>query len=94
MKVKSLANNQFCIVDNGTIALQSYDSLIVEIDNNTKIITVYPYWDYSRTTAKYRCAFMRDEGFDSMSSKAGFKKAMDAGFAANTNGTTYAVKMA
>jgi len=73
--------NQFVLTDskNQKVAFQSYSSIIVEIDDSNKTITVYPDWDYSRTTGKYRNQFMLDCGFDSLATKKGFEKALKAG---------------
>ena len=65
-KVNQLANNQFIITENnGNEIFQSYDSIIakkslwamgtgtedrIELDQN--------YWDYSKTTSKYRNKFL------------------------------------
>lgn len=50
--------NQFVIyTDEGTY-FQSYDSVIAFRDNNRKIILDSYYWDYSRTTSKYRNQFL------------------------------------
>jgi hypothetical protein len=50
--------NQFIIyTDEGTY-FQSYDSVIAFRDNNRKIILDSYYWDYSRTTSKYRNQFL------------------------------------
>lgn len=75
--------NQFLIndLDNCKITFQSYQSKIVEVDDANKTITVYSDWDYSRTTGKYRNQFMLDCGCDEMSTKKGFEKALEKGFA-------------
>jgi len=50
--------NQFVIyTDEGTY-FQSYDSVTAFRDNNRKIILDSYYWDYSRTTSKYRNQFL------------------------------------
>jgi len=52
--------NQFVIyTDEGTY-FQSYDSVIAFRDNNRKIILDSYYWNYSRTTSKYRNQFLRE----------------------------------
>ena len=58
--------NQFRIFGEGINIFQSYDSTIVEVDDNTKTIKVYPEWDYSRTTGKYRNQFMKLMGLFEM----------------------------
>ncbi len=56
-KVKQLANNQFIIINGGESVFQSYDSIIAR-----KIFDVVDldsvYWDYSKTTSKYRNQFL------------------------------------
>ena len=50
--------NQFTIRTNKGIYFQSYNSIIAFIDNNDKIFLDEYYWDYSRTTGKYRNQFL------------------------------------
>tara|TARA_B110000858_G_C17453303_1_gene315167 strand:+ start:93 stop:356 length:264 start_codon:yes stop_codon:yes gene_type:complete len=51
-------SNQFIIkTDNETI-FQSYKSIIAKIDNDNNITLDSHYWDYSRTTSKYRNMFL------------------------------------
>ena len=61
-KVKQLANNQFIITeDNGNEYFQSYDSIIVKKDyqDGTDFIHLdQKYWNYSKTTSKYRNQFL------------------------------------
>ena len=67
-KVKQLANNQFIINgkdenNNEVEWLQSYDSIIVRRCENEEVFSknVYldqKYWDYSKTTSKYRNKFL------------------------------------
>ena len=71
--------NQFIIEDGNKTTFQSYSSPIVEIDVENKTLTVYPHWDYSMTTGKYRNMFMDDYGFYYMSDKKGFEECMKAG---------------
>ena len=65
LKVKTLKNNQYVINDSDTekTMFQSYNSPVIEIDRNDLIITVYPDYDYSITTSKYRNEFLNNEGF-------------------------------
>ena len=66
MKVKNMTSNsgnevpnQFEIWDDaGNRFFQSYDSIIVKIDKRGEIILDEKYWDYSRTTSKYRNDFL------------------------------------
>ena len=71
--------NQFIIEQGAKTMFQSYNSPIVEIDIEEKMITVYPHWDYSVTTSKYRNQFMRENGFCDMADKKGFANAMKEG---------------
>jgi len=51
--------NQFIILDDaGNRFFQSYNSIIVKIGNNGKIYLDETYWDYSKTTGKYRNIFL------------------------------------
>jgi len=50
--------NQFIIHDKGDKYFQSYSSMICKIDKNGKISLDSQYWDYSRTTSKYRNMFL------------------------------------
>lgn len=50
--------NQFVISDNGNEYFQSYQSIIVKRDNNSKITLDRKYWDSSSTTSKYRNLFL------------------------------------
>ena len=70
MQVKQMINNQgravanqFIITDNGSKFFQSYQSIIAKIplslyDEVEKIELDTVYWDYSRTTSKYRNMFL------------------------------------
>lgn len=49
--------NQFIIKDGFTLAFQSYDSIICKKENG-KIYLDESYWDYSKTTGKYRNIFL------------------------------------
>ena len=64
MKVENLTStngnkvaNQFVIYDNGTRFFQSYNSIICKIEKGVVILDTY-YWDYSKTTEKYRNIFL------------------------------------
>ena len=50
--------NQFIIYTSEGTYFQSYDSVIAFRDNNGKITLDDYYWDYSRTTGKYRNEFL------------------------------------
>jgi hypothetical protein len=64
MKVKNMKSsrgndiaNQFVICDGNVTYFQSYDSIIVKLDNG-KAFLDENYWDYSVTTGKYRNMFL------------------------------------
>lgn len=88
MKVKNMRSNngnkvanQFVITDeeHNTITFQSYDSEIVRIDYHNETITIFPDYDYSVTTGKYRNKFMRDYCFGDMDTKKSFEYYMELG---------------
>lgn len=86
--------NQFVIEHGAKTMFQSYDSTIVEIDETEKTVTVYPHWDYSMTTGKYRNQFMCENGFCDMGDKKGFAKAMKEGKTSRRGWQEYTVKTA
>jgi len=64
MKVENMTSpqgnkvaNQFIITDNGDEYFQSYNSIIAKRSNG-KIYLDDVFWDYSRTTGKYRNEFL------------------------------------
>lgn len=88
MQVENMVNgrgnfvpNQFVIRDAEAqkVTFQSYQSTIVEIDHAQKVIKVFPCYDYSMTTAKYRNLFMDNLGFYEMSTTKGFETALKKG---------------
>lgn len=60
-KVHQIANNQFEIVTPKGTYFQSYDSIIAfkPNDNRRTQLDSY-YWNYSRTTGKYRNQFLNE----------------------------------
>lgn len=63
MKVSNFHNkNQFIIWNNNKVMLQSYNSLIAEIDYNSTIyeLTLGIDWDYSKTTMKHLKMFLNE----------------------------------
>ena len=56
--------NQFVIYTNYGTYFQSYNSVIALRDNNGKITLDDYYWDYSRTTSKYRNEFLGEGTVD------------------------------
>ena len=65
-KVKQLANNQFIIENGSGLYFQSYESIIVkktyclgnDMDLRDKVELDKTYWNYSKTTSKYRNKFL------------------------------------
>lgn len=52
--------NQFIITTDKGIYFQSYDSIIAFKPYTGKVILNKDYWDYSRTTGKYRNMFLEE----------------------------------
>ena len=71
--------NQFEIFNGNTVTFQSYESPIATIDHDTKRVIIYPRYDYSRTTAKWRNRFFAGHNFCSLalSTSADIKKYME-----------------
>ena len=53
--------NQFEIYTNKGRYFQSYRSIIVFISNKGQVFLDDYYWNYSRTTSKYRNIFLNDD---------------------------------
>jgi hypothetical protein len=67
MKIENLTSNkgnkianQFLIRGENAVYFQSYDSIIVKIENG-KTFLDSTYWDYSKTTGKYRNQFLGED---------------------------------
>jgi hypothetical protein len=68
MKIQNMTNgngnkvaNQFIIFDSEYTAFQSYDSVIVKTvfeDGKRQVYLDEKYWNYSKTTSKYRNQFL------------------------------------
>ena len=58
--------NQFIIWANEGKYFQSYRVIIAFIDNNGNVFLDKDYWDYSRTTGKYRNIFLGEKRDDTM----------------------------
>ena len=52
--------NQFILTTSEGKYFQSYESVIVFIPNDGKIQLDSKYWDYSKTTGKYRNQFLNE----------------------------------
>ena len=48
------------LLDNGMTRLVSYDSVVMDYDNEQGVLMVYNHFDYSRTTRKHVRAFLAD----------------------------------
>ena len=61
-KVEQLANNQFIINCSDKTIFQSYNSIIAvkKLDGKGTVILDSYYWDYSRTTGRYRNQFLNE----------------------------------
>ena len=57
MKVTSMANNQYIIEHNGVTYFQSYDVIVAKKSKGNTILDK-DYYEYSRTTIKYRNMFL------------------------------------
>jgi len=53
--------NQFEIWTGGCRYFQSYNSIIVKIDNSGQVYLDSYYWNYSSTTSKYRNQFLYED---------------------------------
>lgn len=89
------AANQYEIIDDiaRTVTFQSYDSIIATIDRINQTITLYPAWDYSRTTDKYRNKFFKENYFAELATTEALRKALKAG-KLEREYFTYTVQMA
>lgn len=57
-----LAPNQFVIHDEGRDIFQSYESIIAVVYYDTQNVYLdKKYWDYSKTTSKYRNIFLGED---------------------------------
>jgi hypothetical protein len=60
MKVEQLAPNQFIIRTEEKAVFQSYNSIIAEWHRNGTVILDQHFWNYSKTTSKYRNMFLNE----------------------------------
>tara|TARA_R100001143_G_C3347489_1_gene127634 strand:+ start:280 stop:531 length:252 start_codon:yes stop_codon:yes gene_type:complete len=60
----NLVPNQFVIRTSNARIFQSYSSTIAKILNSGKVFLDEYYWDYSRTTGKYRNQFLNENMAD------------------------------
>ena len=54
--------NQFVIDTTNFKYFQSYQSVVVRIDKQTRQVVLSSHWNYSVTTSKYVYKFLRDNG--------------------------------
>ena len=59
-KVRNLALNQFIIETENAVYFQSYGSIICKIENGETFLDEN-FWDYSKTTGKYRNIFFGEK---------------------------------
>ena len=71
--------NQFLIRDRGCIWYQSYKSIIGIITPDNILLLDKNKWDYSRTTAKYRNAFVATYFNSKYASAKGIKEGIKEG---------------
>lgn len=62
VKVEMLKVNQFVIKTDDAIYFQSYNKIICKKDIDGPMTLDEDYWNYSRTTSKYRCKFLGEGG--------------------------------
>ena len=60
----NLVPNQFVIRTRNARIFQSYSSTIAKILNSGQVFLDVDYWDYSRTTGKYRNQFLNENMAD------------------------------
>lgn len=77
--------NQFVIVENGTIAFQSYNSRVCEIRGGgmgyDNVVVLGSDWNYSRTTMKHLVSFLRQNGLGVLGCARDIYEAIDRGHA-------------
>lgn len=74
------ANNQYVTTDGALVHFTSYTTHIATINRETKEIEMTTYWDYSRTTLKYTCQFLRRHAWWlDIDKKASIEKAIKNG---------------
>jgi hypothetical protein len=57
----NVVNNQFELVDSlGNSFFQSYNTMIAKINKLGEVFLDVNYWNYSRTTGKYRNKFLKE----------------------------------
>jgi len=69
---RAVANQYEIEGEGGDLYFQSYDSIIVKIEEGRRVILDEYYWDYSTTTGKYRNIFLNEK-------KAETQKKIDSG---------------
>lgn len=64
--------NQMIIKTDKATYFQSYKSVICKLDGTNIILS--QHWDYSNTTRKHLYAFLRQQGYHTMTSKKSIKE--------------------
>lgn len=54
-------SNQFSIIAEGVKFFKSYESIIIKVSEDMSVTLDETYWDYSRTTIKYRNLFLGED---------------------------------
>ena len=78
-KTGKAISNQFLIQDKGYIWFQSYKSTIGIVTPDNILLLDKDKWDYSRTTAKYRNAFVATYFNSKYASRDGIKEGVEDG---------------
>ena len=71
--------NQFIITSEGGVMFQSYRSKIAMVDWTNKKIMIYPHYNYSVTTSKYRNMFFEERGMADLASTTGIEEHIEIG---------------
>jgi hypothetical protein len=69
------AANQFVIRTKKAKYFQSYDSVVCKLDGKNVILSTD--WDYSNTTRKHLYIFLRQNGYNDLSSAKEVRKAIE-----------------
>ena len=83
--------NQFILFDDDRTIFQSYDSTIIVLLDSKNEMYIYPDYDYSMTTGRYRNMFLRDWGFPDLDTLKELNKAIKSGIATDDNGNEWKV---
>lgn len=86
MKISQICNNLLQVEMNDLFYLQSYDSIIALYDKSTGCLTLFPKWDFSKTTKNHLFKWLNTtapEYYDMLSEykskTTGIQKLIDSG---------------